>query len=99
MVAYVYTADRKAERPEAHLGNFADILQVDGYGGYAALANPAQFPVVHGHRRSAAASQGPSSNPTQSAASYAPILGAEVACAKYRAEPHPQPYTRFYRFH
>ncbi|MBV1688430.1 IS66 family transposase [Novosphingobium sp. G106] len=38
MVAYVYAADRKAERPEAHLGDFAGILQVDGYGGYAALA-------------------------------------------------------------
>lgn len=38
MVAYVYAADRKVERPEAHLGDFAGILQVDGYGGYAALA-------------------------------------------------------------
>ena len=38
MVAYIYAADRKAERPEAHLGDFAGILQVDGYGGYAALA-------------------------------------------------------------
>ncbi len=38
MVAYVYAADRKAERPEAHLGDFSGILQVDGYGGYAALA-------------------------------------------------------------
>lgn len=38
IVAYIYAADRKAERPEAHLGDFAGILQVDGYGGYAALA-------------------------------------------------------------
>lgn len=38
MVAYVYAADRKAERPEVHLKGFAGILQVDGYGGYAALA-------------------------------------------------------------
>lgn len=38
MVAYVYAADRKGERAQAHLGNFAGILQVDGYGGYAALA-------------------------------------------------------------
>lgn len=38
MVAYVYAADRKAERPQVHLGDFAGILQVDGYGGYAALA-------------------------------------------------------------
>ena len=42
MVAYVYAADRKpvlsfaeaAQRAEAHLGDFADVLQVDGYGGY-----------------------------------------------------------------
>lgn len=38
MVAYVYAADRRAERPDGHLGDFAGILQVDGYGGYAALA-------------------------------------------------------------
>ena len=38
MAAYVYAADRKAERPDAHLGDFAGVLQVDGYGGYAALA-------------------------------------------------------------
>ncbi len=42
MVAYVYAADRKAERPEAHLGEFAGILQDDGYGGYTALARRRQ---------------------------------------------------------
>lgn len=42
MVAYVYAADRRAERPESHLGDFAGILQVDGYGGYAALARRRQ---------------------------------------------------------
>jgi transposase len=42
MVAYVYATDRKAERPDAHLGDFAGILQVDGYGGYAALARRRQ---------------------------------------------------------
>jgi transposase len=42
MVAYVYAADRKTERPAAHLGDFAGILQVDGYGGYAALARRRQ---------------------------------------------------------
>ena len=31
-------SDRQTERPEAHLHGFADILQVDGYGAYAALA-------------------------------------------------------------
>ncbi|HEU5019176.1 MAG TPA: IS66 family transposase [Pseudolabrys sp.] len=38
MVAYVYAADRKAERPRTHLGDFAGVLQVDGYTGYAAIA-------------------------------------------------------------
>ncbi len=42
MVAYVYAADRKGERAEAHLGDFAGTLQVDGYGGYAALAKRRQ---------------------------------------------------------
>ena len=37
-VAYVYAPDRKAERPIAHLDGFTGILQVDGYGGYRALA-------------------------------------------------------------
>lgn len=42
MVAYVYAADRKGERAEAHLGDFAGILQVDGFGGYVALASRRQ---------------------------------------------------------
>jgi transposase len=37
-VAYVYAPDRKAERPMAHLAGFTGVLQVDGYGGYRALA-------------------------------------------------------------
>jgi transposase len=37
-VAYVYAPDRKAERPMAHLAGFKGVLQVDGYGGYRALA-------------------------------------------------------------
>ena len=37
-VAYVYAPDRKGERPIAHLDGFTGILQVDGYGGYKALA-------------------------------------------------------------
>jgi transposase len=37
-VAYVYAPDRKAERPIGHLAEFKGILQVDGYGGYRALA-------------------------------------------------------------
>ena len=42
IVAYVYAADRKAERPETHLDGFTGILQVDGYGAYAALARRRQ---------------------------------------------------------
>ncbi len=37
-VAYLYAPDRKAARPIEHLAGFAGTLQVDGYGGYAALA-------------------------------------------------------------
>jgi transposase len=37
-VVYVYAPDRKAERPITHLAGFKGILQVDGYGGYRALA-------------------------------------------------------------
>jgi transposase len=37
-VAYVYAPDRKAERPIAHLSDFAGVLQVDGDGGYKVLA-------------------------------------------------------------
>jgi len=37
-VAYLYASDRKAARPIEHLAGFNGTLQVDGYGGYAALA-------------------------------------------------------------
>ena len=37
-VVYLYAPDRKADRPIAHLDGFAGVLQVDGYGGYTALA-------------------------------------------------------------
>ena len=37
-VAYVYAADRKAERPITHLDGFKGVLQVDGYAGYRRLA-------------------------------------------------------------
>jgi transposase len=37
-VAFVYAPDRKGERPAAHLAGFAGVLQVDGYAGYAGLA-------------------------------------------------------------
>ena len=38
IIVHVYAPDRKSERAEAHLGDFAGILQVDGYGGYTAFA-------------------------------------------------------------
>ncbi len=34
---YYYSPDRKAERPAAHLKNFAGVLQVDGYAGFEKL--------------------------------------------------------------
>lgn len=37
-VVYRYAPDRKAERPIEHLAGFKGTLQVDGYGGYGALA-------------------------------------------------------------
>jgi transposase len=37
-VVYRYAPDRKAERPIAHLAGYCGVLQVDGYGGYKALA-------------------------------------------------------------
>lgn len=42
MVAYVYAPNRESKRPGSHLGDFAGILQVDGYGGYTALAKRRQ---------------------------------------------------------
>ena len=42
IVAYVYAGDRKAERPQEHLGAFDGVLQVDGFSGYTALARRRQ---------------------------------------------------------
>jgi transposase len=36
--AYVYTPDRKNERPAKHLSGFRGVLQVDGYDGFKRLA-------------------------------------------------------------
>lgn len=36
-VLYIYSPDRKAERPAAHLDRFRGILQVDGYAGFEPL--------------------------------------------------------------
>ena len=37
-VAYIYSADRKAEHPACHLAAFRGTLQVDGYSGFKSLA-------------------------------------------------------------
>jgi transposase len=52
-VAYVYAPDRKAKQPIAHLAGFNGILQVDGYGGYRALAerNDVQLAFCWSHVR------------------------------------------------
>jgi hypothetical protein len=36
-VVYLYSTDRKAERPAAHLKGFRGVLQVDGYAGFETL--------------------------------------------------------------
>ena len=36
-VLYRYSSDRKGEHPRAHLAEFRDILQADGYAGFAGL--------------------------------------------------------------
>ncbi len=57
-VAYVYAPDRKAKQPIAHLAGFTGILQVDGYSGYRALADPHAYltdvitKIVNGHPNS-----------------------------------------------
>jgi len=37
-VAYVYSQDRRGERPAGHLAGFRGVLQVDGYAGFERLA-------------------------------------------------------------
>lgn len=37
-VVYLYSPDRRAERPAQHLARFRGLLQVDGYAGFGALA-------------------------------------------------------------
>ena len=36
-VAYIYSSNRRAEHPGAHLAGFRGVLQVDGYHGFKAL--------------------------------------------------------------
>jgi hypothetical protein len=49
MVAYVYAADHKSERAEAHLGYFAVILQVDSYSGDVALIKNCKITGINPH--------------------------------------------------
>jgi transposase len=37
VAAYVYSGDRKAERPASHLAQFRGVLQTDGYSGFKSL--------------------------------------------------------------
>jgi hypothetical protein len=39
--AYVYSEDRRAAHPAAHLKNFRGLLQVDGYAGFGSLMRTA----------------------------------------------------------
>ena len=39
---YIYSPDRRAERPASHLGGFRGVLQVDGYAGFETLAASGQ---------------------------------------------------------
>jgi transposase len=52
-VAYVYAPDRTAKQPITHLAGFSGVLQVDGYGGYRALAerNDVQLAFCWSHVR------------------------------------------------
>jgi transposase len=44
--AYVYSADRKNQRPAGHLSGFRGVLQVDGYDGFKRLAEKQQDDTV-----------------------------------------------------
>ena len=41
-----YSADRKAERPNAHLAKFTGILQADGYSGFKGLYDRTEDPLI-----------------------------------------------------
>jgi transposase len=41
VVAYLYSEDRKAQHPAAHLKGFRGLLQVDGYAGFGRLVRDA----------------------------------------------------------
>ncbi|HEY4366902.1 MAG TPA: IS66 family transposase [Steroidobacteraceae bacterium] len=45
-VWYRYSSDRKGEHPRAHLKDFRGILQADGYAGFNALYERAEYPLT-----------------------------------------------------
>ena len=47
--AYVYSEDRKSERPAGHLAGFRGVMQLDGYAGFKRLteASPPQDATPH----------------------------------------------------
>ncbi|MGI4798723.1 MAG: IS66 family transposase [Janthinobacterium lividum] len=62
MAAYVYSDDRKNERPAGHLAGFRGVLHVDGYNGFKALAQkplPALWNVTRSTRPANASTGGP----------------------------------------
>lgn len=48
---YLYSPDRKAERPISHLANFKGILQVDGYPGFEKLGADIRLAACWAHAR------------------------------------------------
>ena len=48
---YLYSPDRKAERPVSHLANFKGVLQVDGYPGFEQLGADIRLAACWAHAR------------------------------------------------
>jgi transposase len=90
-VAYVYAPDRKAERPITHLAGFKGILQVDGYGGYRALAERGDvqlaFCWAHVRRRFyELAVAGPAPIASEALKRIAELYAIEAECRGHSAE-------------
>jgi transposase len=90
-VAYVYAPDRKAERPITHLAGFKGILQVDGYGGYRALAErgDVQFAFCWAHVRRRfyeLAVAGPAPIASEALKRIAELYALEAECRGHSAD-------------
>jgi transposase len=107
-VAYVYAPDRKAKQPIAHLAGFVGILQVDGYGGYRALAerNNVQLAFCWSHVRRpfyelAAAGPAPiallAAGQARLDQSKDKTRHGNPLCAHTLERPHPLPRRRLHR--